>query len=243
MRRLRHPWVLFDAGGTLFGPSRSYGAVYAQVLAERGVDISAEMLDFALEEHWGAVDRTIPRGSDRYSHYPGGEREYWLRFVEGTFARVPGVPGDPSLAEAVVDPIRDAFRRPDAWSVFDDVEPALRELTGMGARLAIVSNWDSRLPALLVGLGLARWFGAVAVSHEIGYEKPRPEPFAHALAALGGTPERALHVGDSPELDGDGARAAGIACIIVDRRGRAGGASRSVKDLSALPAIARDGSS
>ncbi|HZN53731.1 MAG TPA: HAD-IA family hydrolase [Candidatus Polarisedimenticolaceae bacterium] len=241
MRGLRHPWVLFDAGGTLLGPRESYGAVYARLLAEEGVVVPADVVDRALHAHWAHVDRTLPEGADRYGIHPGGEREYWLRFVEGTLARVPGVLDGPVLATRMVDRLREAFLDPGAWSVYDDVVPALRALTGMGARLGIVSNWDSRLPLLLERLGLAGWFDAVAVSHEVGYEKPRPEPFLRALTTLGGSPGLALHVGDSPELDEAGASAAGIACVLVDRDGADGIAGRFVPDLSSVPAIVRGG--
>jgi putative hydrolase of the HAD superfamily len=40
-----------------------------------------------------------------------------------------------------------------------------------------------------------------------------------ALERLAVDPQRALHVGDTPAADGDGARAAGIDVRIVDRSG------------------------
>jgi putative hydrolase of the HAD superfamily len=117
----------------------------------------------------------------------------------------------------------------------------LAALRRAGARLAVVSNWDSSLPALLDRLHLTSWFDAIVVSHLEGMEKPRPELFLRAVARLNGTPGEALHVGDVPELDEAGARAAGIASVIVDRRARLGAERTALPDLSSLPAIARDG--
>ena len=79
------------------------------------------------------------------------------------------------------------------------------------------------------------------VSHLEGMEKPRPELFLRAVERLSGTPGEALHVGDVPELDEAGARAAGIASVIVDRRARLGAERGALADLSTLPALARGG--
>jgi putative hydrolase of the HAD superfamily len=241
MSRLRYPFVLFDAGDTLLGPRESFGAVYARVLGTLGVTLSAEALEHGLRACWVHTNSTLSPGVDRYGSNPDGERGYWLRFVEGTLARTPGAPSDRGLAAEALAPLREAFRDPRSWTVFPEVVPVLRELREAGARLAIVSNWDSSLPALLDGLGLVSWFDTIVVSHLEGMEKPSPELFLRAVARLAGTPGEALHVGDMPELDQAGATAAGISSVIIDRRSRLGAEFAALADLSRLPAIARDG--
>jgi len=241
MNAFRYPIVLFDAGDTLMGPRESFGSVYARVLATLGVELPPDALERALREHWSAVNRALPPGRDRYGQYPGGEDEYWLRFLEGTLAKTPGAPPHRALAARALEPIRDAFRDPAAWHVYDDVSPALASLRSAGVRLAVVSNWDSRLPGLLEALGLAPWFDAVVVSSAEGIEKPHPELFLRAVSRLRGTADQALHVGDVPELDAAGAAAAGIACVLVDRHGRYPGERRAVSDLSPVPDLARQG--
>ncbi|MEB3323109.1 MAG: HAD-IA family hydrolase, partial [Synechococcaceae cyanobacterium] len=79
-----------------------------------------------------------------------------------------------------------------------------------------VSNFDQRLPGLLRGLALDPWLACVVVSSRAGAAKPSPEPFRQALAELGIGPDRAWHVGDSPE-DAAGARAAGLRFVLVRR--------------------------
>ena len=54
-----------------------------------------------------------------------------------------------------------------------------------------------------------------------GAAKPDGAIFAHALAVLGVEASEALHVGDNPEADYDGARAAGLDALLVDRRAAA----------------------
>jgi putative hydrolase of the HAD superfamily len=241
MTPLRHPIVLLDAGDTLIGPRESFGSVYARVLADLGVHAPAAALESGLRACWADFNRRLTPGVDRYGIYAGGEDEYWLRFVEGTLARTPGAPADPEFAARALTPLREAFRDPSAWRVFEDVLPALDALRMMGVRLAVVSNWDSRLPGLLEALGLSSRFEAIVVSHIEGVEKPSPELFLRAVARLGGSPEGALHVGDVPELDEAGAKAAGIASLLVDRRGRLSGEHRALPGLATLPEIALSG--
>lgn len=227
---LRYGFVLFDVGDTLIGPRASFGAVYARVLGSLGIHRSAEEIEKALRAHWGRINAALTPGVDRYGLYPGGEEEYWRRFVEGTL-------GDPALAARAVTPLRDAFRDPAAWLVFDDTVPTLRALSEMNVKLGVVSNWDSRLRPLLDSLGLTRWFDTIVVSCEEGIEKPDPRLFLRAVERLGGTPERTLHVGDVPELDEAGATAAGIASVLVDRIGKLPSSHRALSDLSTLPTI------
>jgi putative hydrolase of the HAD superfamily len=241
MAALRYPFVLFDAGDTLVCPRESFGAVYARVLGTLGVTLTASALERGLRACWVHTNATLTPGTDRYAADPDGEAGYWLRFVEGTLARTPGAPSDRAFAAEALAPLREAFRDPQSWTVFPDVVPVLAELRAAGARLAIVSNWDSSLPGLLARLGLDAWFDAIVVSHLEGMEKPRPELFLRALARVAGTPGEALHVGDVPELDEAGATAAGIHSVLVDRRSRLGAEHRALADLSRLPAIVRDG--
>jgi putative hydrolase of the HAD superfamily len=239
MSRLRYPVVLFDAGDTLIAPRESFGAVYARVLATLGTRLPAADLEHGLRRCWADTNHTTGLGVDRYAAHVDGERGYWLQFVRGALARTPHAPADPELAVAAVEPLREAFRDPESWEVFDDVVPVLTALRDAGARMAIVSNWDSGLPALLERLGLAPWFDTIVVSHLEGMEKPRPELFLRAVSRLNGTPGEALHVGDVPELDEAGAAAAGIASVLVDRRKRLPSSRRALVDLTTLPELVR----
>ena len=89
------------------------------------------------------------------------------------------------------------------------VTGALAALRAQGLSLAVVANWDCALPEHLDRIGLGRYMTTVVTSAEAGAPKPDPRPFLLALERLGVEPERALHVGDSPE-DEEGAAAAGL---------------------------------
>jgi FMN phosphatase YigB (HAD superfamily) len=117
------------------------------------------------------------------------------------------------------------------------------------ARLGLCSNWSWTPSALAIleQSGLRERLDAVAISHDVGVRKPRPEIFTAALDALGVAPEEAIHVGDNLEADVAGAAALGIRTVWLTRcvadvaaaRARAPGARPDwiVGDLAELEAI------
>jgi putative hydrolase of the HAD superfamily len=84
-------------------------------------------------------------------------------------------------------------------------------------KLAVVSNFDSRLPGILRDLGIGRRVDAVVYSTEARCAKPAPAIFTRTLDLLRVDPDRAIHVGDSAAADIDGAAAAGIAALLIKR--------------------------
>lgn len=103
------------------------------------------------------------------------------------------------------------------WRVYPDARYALRELRRAGARLALISNWDDTALRILRLTGLERHFDAVAVSAELGWEKPSPEIFEWAGARLGARPNECRHVGDNFWDDVLGARGAGMKPVLLHR--------------------------
>jgi len=71
---------------------------------------------------------------------------------------------------------------------------------------------------LLERHGVLQCFTATVFSDELGVRKPAPEIFLHALRTLGVEPAAAVHVGDDPILDVQGARGAGMRAIQVTPR-------------------------
>jgi putative hydrolase of the HAD superfamily len=119
------------------------------------------------------------------------------------------------LGHAVdVATMMDAIR----FRAYPDAAPALAELRDRGVHLHCVSNWDCSLPEVLERVELLEHLHGVAVSALDGASKPDPAIFAGPLEAAGCGPQEALHVGDSAE-DVDGAAAAGIASLLLDRDG------------------------
>ena len=97
--------------------------------------------------------------------------------------------------------------------LFEDAIATLDELHRRGYRLACVTNraFSGRgFVAELEELGLAGKFDALSVSCDVGFMKPHPRIFQHALELLDIAPEEAVMVGDSLRADVQGAREVGM---------------------------------
>jgi phosphoglycolate phosphatase len=98
---------------------------------------------------------------------------------------------------------------------YDGCVEALDALAGAGASLVVCTNKRTDLSiALLDQLGLTRRFAAVIGADSAPARKPDPRHLLTAIAAAGGSPDRALMVGDAAP-DVDAARAAGVPSIVV----------------------------
>ena len=136
--------------------------------------------------------------------------------------------------------MRDALLAALRFRVFDDVPGALAELRAAGHRLVVVSNWDVSLHEMLAATGLDALVDGAISSAEAGQRKPAPGIFhrALALAGPGAGPARALHAGDSLELDVAGARAAGLRAVLVARGSGPVAAPRDVPVVGSLDGLA-----
>jgi phosphoglycolate phosphatase len=99
---------------------------------------------------------------------------------------------------------------------FPGLADALDELAGAGFRFAVCTNKLERLSLrLLDALTLTHRFAAICGQDTFGIQKPDPEVLRRTIAAAGGSPQRAVMIGDS-QTDIRTARAAGVPIIAVD---------------------------
>lgn len=208
------PQILFiDAAGTLIHLLEPVGDTYARIASGFGVKVQPADVMAAFRLAWKAlpspVHETPPEDDDR---------GWWRDLVARTFATATGTP----LAADTLDPMFEAlyqyFARPEVWALFDDVRPALEFLHGR-CPLYVLSNFDRRLPRILDGHDIARFFEGMIISSEVGASKPHPRIFQAALQRAGATPQQCLHVGDDEKADLGGATGQGIACHLVRRPG------------------------
>jgi putative hydrolase of the HAD superfamily len=117
---------------------------------------------------------------------------------------------------------------------FADAEPALRALSA-SFRLGVVTNGAACLQReKLAASGLSSFFDAVVVSAEVGVAKPDARVFEAALSALG--VDCVVMVGDSLRRDVEGARAAGLDAIWLNRAGSE--VPRGVRSIGSLAELA-----
>jgi putative hydrolase of the HAD superfamily len=114
------------------------------------------------------------------------------------------------------------------FHAYPDAAPALCALRELGLRVVVVSNWDVSLHERLAETGLAPLVDGAVASAELGHAKPDAAIFARALELAGAAPESALHAGDSPREDVEGALAAGMRAVLVARGGASGPAPARV---------------
>lgn len=209
--------VTFDATGTLFHAPR-LGEIYSEVLARHGIEVVPAAVREAIRDTWVEFDGILPAGVDRFGSEPGGSRGWWRRFLERVCARLEAPPPSRFAAAEMYD----RFRRGDAWEVYPDALEAVGRLRRFDLPLAVISNWDERLPDVLEGLGLRRHFVTIVASSAIGVEKPDARIFQRALAGLGVEASMAMHIGDRRIHDYEGATAAGMRALWLDRSGEAG---------------------
>jgi putative hydrolase of the HAD superfamily len=90
---------------------------------------------------------------------------------------------------------------------------ALRE---QGYRIGLISNtiWPAELHIEdLAEVGIVPYLDHMDFSGELGYWKPNPRVFQHALSKLNVAPEQAAFVGDNPREDVLGAQGVGMRAV------------------------------
>ncbi|HJM89467.1 MAG TPA: HAD family hydrolase [Dehalococcoidia bacterium] len=135
--------------------------------------------------------------------------------------------------DAVVDEVNEIFfrTRAETTPVYPDVRGTLDELRVGGFTLIAASNGNLDLSVP----DLDRYFDATLAAADVEYLKPDPRFFRDAVAAAGGTPERALSVGDRIENDYEPAQLAGLESVLIDRDARVQDTSvRRISSLSEL---------
>jgi putative hydrolase of the HAD superfamily len=198
--------VLIDAGGVLVDPKWE---TVAAILERHG--IAADPADLA------AADPLLRRELDDVELVRAStdtvRRERWL----ARLLRHADVNGDAAAIDAASDEFEALHRERGLWEqVHPGAPEALDALRNAGLRLALASNSEPLLRAKMAELDLADRFDHLAISGEVGVEKPDPSFFLGALDAIGVAPDRAVHVGDLYEVDVVGARRAGLEAILVD---------------------------
>jgi putative hydrolase of the HAD superfamily len=216
--------VLLDGMGTLLTLDRPVPRLREELRERVGLEVSAAVARDALGAEIAYYRAHHDEGRDRAS-----VAALRRRCAAVLRAALPG--GDGLPLAGVTDALLGALH----FRAFPDAAPALRALRARGMRLVVVSNWDVSLRDALAEAGLAQLLHGAISSAELGVAKPDPAIFRHALTLAGVPAANALHVGDTPELDVAGARAAGIEVLLLLRSGAAPPAGmRAIRSLREL---------
>lgn len=209
MARIRA--IVFDVGGTLIYPADPVGETYARFAKAHGVKIQAEAATAAFGL---AMKNSAPRAKGGVPNN-GDDRAWWKQVVrrslpEGAFA-------DAAAFDAFFEEVYLYFARPEAWGIYPEVMEVLEALRDYDVELAVLSNWDARLHAVLDGSGLGEYLPTRFISAELGWEKPEPAIYRHVADVMRIQPKALLSAGDDPRNDIEGPRKAGWTAVQVER--------------------------
>jgi putative hydrolase of the HAD superfamily len=205
--------VFLDAGNTLVSVDFAWVQRELEVLGESADPVRLERAEAAARP--GISRRLLGETEDDVQQISAAYFEEVLRQFVALGGRLSVPPG--VLAARLVPIVRAPGMTQRLWSrVLPGVPEALSKLLAAGFRLAVVSNSDGTVESGLRDRGLREFFGAVVDSTVVGYEKPDPRIFEHALEVTGAEPATTLHVGDLYDADVLGARAAGIHAVLLD---------------------------
>lgn len=219
--------VFFDVGNTLVYPYPSVSEVCHEVLSDAGYERDVSVID-SLLPLVDAYYEDLYRADDSFWADEERTSAVWVGMYS-LLCRELGIAEDAvALARRVYDEFGDASR----WRLYDDVVPAFRRLSERGLRIGLISNWDGRLARLMDGLGLGDMLDAVVSSAAVGLRKPDSRIFQLACERVGVLPADAAHVGDHHYADFQGASAAGMHAVLIERNG--GG---STSGPAAIPSL------
>lgn len=220
--------VVFDLDGTLLDRRRSF---------ERFVggqwERFAHFLQTAGQEQY--VQSLIARDRDGYA-----SRNELFTGMVAQF-ELPT-----SLAETLLNDYRAGF--PSACVLFPDAAQTLSSLRASGLKLGLITNGSVRMQSRkLECLALSPTFDTILISDAEGISKPHPQIFRRALERLDADPSQACFVGDHPEIDLAGARAAGMKTVwrrdpLLPRAVEADAIIEELDDLLTCLGLERSGS-
>lgn len=192
--------IFFDVGNTLLFPNRE--RIHAP-LAERGIVLN--------REHLRDLEcRTKNKFDEMMTSNGSTDHSFWWMFYSQLLAEL-GLKDD-----AIRDQLVTSIRNSANW---DTIRPATAQRLceiGERYRIAVISNADGKIQDVLSKCEIARCFHTITDSGLVGYEKPHPEIFRHALERMQAAPEESLYVGDVYSVDYLGSTGAGMQAMLMD---------------------------
>jgi HAD superfamily hydrolase (TIGR01509 family) len=197
---MTNPKVLFfDVGNTLLFPDR------ARILAP----LHARKIDPTMDQ-WHAVERRTKSEFDAAMSHGKSDHGFWHIFYTHLLDEFQ------LHDDGVRDELVAATRVSANWG---EIRPGTRDVLqrlGQRYRLAVISNADGKIAALLQKNKLADCFQTITDSGLVGYEKPHLAIFQAALQSMNTAAEKTLYVGDVYSVDYAGATAAGMQAVLFD---------------------------
>jgi len=210
-RRIRSAWLIwimakrrfifFDVGNTLLFPNR------ARMLAPLPPEQQPTL------ERWQALERRTKLEFDQ--GMIGGKVDHGFWWTFHTYL----LEGVNALDDRLRDTLIENTQQSANW---DQILPGTRdalERIRQDYAIAVISNADGKIDAVLRRCGIADCFDSITDSGIVGEEKPHPAIFETALQSMKAEAGESLYVGDVYSVDYVGARNAGMQAVLFDVAG------------------------
>lgn len=195
--------IFFDVGNTLLFPNR------AHILAP----LQRHKISPSLEQ-WHAIERVAKKKFDEIVEHGGpADHGFWSMFYTDLLAELRIE--DQLIHQLLVEETRISAN----WC---EIRPGTREILERLRKrypLAVISNADGKIAAVLERCGIADCFGSITDSGLVGYEKPHSAIFEAALGAMNVSAPESLYVGDVYSVDYLGSTRAGMQGMLFDVSG------------------------
>lgn len=194
-------FIFFDVGNTLLFPNR------ARMLAPLPKDRHPTL------ERWQALERRTKQEFDQGMMGGRVDHGFWWTFHTYLLEEINSL--DDGIRESLVENTQNSAN----W---DQILPGTREALERIRQqyaIAVISNADGGIEAVLKRCGIADCFASITDSGLVGHEKPHPEIFAAALHVMKAEPAESLYVGDVYSVDYLGASRFGMQAVLFDVAG------------------------
>jgi HAD superfamily hydrolase (TIGR01549 family) len=194
-------FIFFDVGNTLLFPNRP------RMLAPLAVERHPSL------EQWQALERRTKQEFDRGMIGGKIDHGFWWTFHTYLLEEVN------ALNDGIRDQLVENTRQSANW---DQILPGTRdalERIGLEYSIAVISNADGKIDAVLRRCGIADCFLSITDSGIVGCEKPHAAIFEAALHEMKAEAAESLYVGDVYSVDYVGARNAGMDAVLFDVAG------------------------
>ena len=203
--------ISLDAADTLFFIKKGLGNTYYEILKKYTNKFEPKEISNCFKKYFNSrpgLHFTGLKGSE----LENAEKKWWYRLVKDIFDEL-------GMFESFDDYFNDLYKHFefDAWEIFDDTTPFLKELKRKGFKIIITSNFDSRIFKVCDGLGISPYINHFTISSQSGCAKPDKDFFLKSLNDSGSDIKTTIHIGDNPELDYSACEKIGLKAFLIDR--------------------------